>query len=670
MTLLFRSMLLLTLLLGAFAGAVAQAPPVIDAGGTGDVTLPANRTIVRAPAGSTATQWRIASAAGPAALSGEAGAQVELAMLAPGEYVVESVSTGGAGAGTRSTRVTLRAPTWVAPASATALDHLRNSLRPAHRQGHAMAPLGGMIEHHFPMARELADHWGFGLQVAVNPGFCEVAPGGDGSNLNTVLAAAIASNGRYPLIVGMANILPGYGSPSSQWVGIAPEAAWLRDLAGNRLPSANNPAMSPVAPEAWVRSVARPHAECIGRITAAYPASVVTSGGEYGVGVPGFTWCELLIDPNVLAAAGYPVIPGVSDPRDPSCWQNPAYYNAARNQAIVRLNSQARMRHERIIREEVDARAAWAATGALYSLYSDAYGPERNRWNGWNSWMFYFEDGLAAGGVSTHSSPEFYFGYGNLGFTGLNSLGAPQDIVTTMLNNAGGSIRAGKPLTYGWLSAGWGGGGPVADRERWMGFTKMLFASGMIGGLNGYFDYTPAYVDQVVRGAPVGASVPLWLWQYMDLGQAHALFSYLEAYLRDGDLVRGTGLHPYSAGGSDSPTAPWYGLSIAGNTSANGPTAFALARKRRGLDRWIVTTFANVGASRSVDVTLPGVGVLPLLARPAGAVYLVERNAAGQPVTRLLDTDPMRPTALLFPAQPLGSIGGDLLLASGFEPTD
>lgn len=652
----------------AASAASAQTAPVIEAGATATVTLPANRATLRAPAGTTATTWRITASAGGVALSATEGAQVGLAMLDPGDYVIESVSTGGSAAGTRSTRVTLRASTWAAPASATALDHLQNTLRPAHRQGHALAPLGGMIEHHFPMALELADHWGFGLQVAVNPGFCDVSPGTAGSYLNTVLGAAVASNGRYPLIVGMANILPGYGSQSSQWVGTAPETVWLRDIAGNRLPNANSPAMSPVAPEAWVRSVARPHGECVGRITAAYPASVVTSGGEYGVGVLGFNWCSMLIDPNVLAAAGFPVVPGGSDPRDPSCFQNPAFANGARDYALIRLNSRAHKRHERIIREEVDARARWAASGPLYSLYSDSFGPERNRWNGWSSWMYYFEDGIAAGEVSTHGSPEFYFGYTNRGFTGLNSLGDPQDIVTTMLNNVGGSIRAGKPLTYGWVSAGWGGGGPVADRERWMGFTKILFTAGMIGGLNGYFDYTDAYVQQVVRGAPVGSTAPLWLWQYMDLGQAHALFSYLDVFLRGGDLVQGSGLHPYRYGDSDSPTVPWYALTVAGNTSPDGPTAYALARKQRGADRWIVTTFANVGSARTIQATLPGVGTLSLLARPAGAVYLVERSAAGQPVTRLLDTDPMRPTALLFPDQPLGSIGGDILLRSGFEP--
>jgi hypothetical protein len=649
------------------APGVTWAQPVIEAGTAGSVVLPGNRVSLRAPAGATQTSWRLLTTAGPAALSAQQGGEVRLAMLVPGDYVVESSSVGGAAPATRTTRVTLQASAWIPTASATALDHLSNSLAPVHRQGHTLAPLAGMIEHHFPMARQLADRWGFGLQVAVNPGFCEVNPGGDGGNLNQVLGAAVASNGRYPLVVGMANILPGYGNSSANWVGSAPASVWLRDLAGNLLPNAERPRMSPVAPEAWVRGAARSHAECIGRITAAYPAALITSGGEYGVDVAGFAWCNLLIDPNVLAAAGFPVIPGGSDPRDPSCFQNPAFSNGVRDYGILRLLSRSKMRHERIIREEVDARARWSSAGPQYSLYGDAFGPERNRWNGWSSWMFYVEDGITAGGVSTMGSPEFYFGYTNQGWSGRNSLGDPQDIMTTMLNNAGGSIRAGRPLTYGWVSAGWGGGGPVADRERWMGFTKMLFTAGMVGAANGYFDYTDAYVNQVVRGAATGPTLPLWLWQYIDLGQAHGLFSYLDVYLRDGDLVRGSGNHPYRYGGDDSPTVPWYGLTVTGNTNANGPTAYALARKRRGADRWIVATFANVGSSRDIQVQLPGAGSLTLLTRPAGAVYLVELNGAGQPVTRLIDTDPMQPTALLFPDQSLDAGAATALMADGFE---
>ncbi len=657
-----------TLLLVCWAACTpARAQSVIDAGTTGSIALPGNRVSLRAPIGSTQTSWRVVSSAGPAALSSAEGGEVKLAMLVAGDYLVESTSVGGAAPATRTTRITLAPSNWTPTAGATALDHLSNSLAPAHRQAHTLAPLAGMIEHHFPMARELADRWGFGLQVAVNPGACEVNPGGDGSNLNQVLGAAVASSGRYRLVLSLANILPGYGNSSANWVATSPSSAWLRDLSGNLLPSADRPRVSPVAPEAWVREAGRPHANCVGRITTAYPATLITSNGEYGVEVAGFSWCNLLIDPSVLSAAGFPVVPGGNDPRDPSCFQNPAYANGERDYQILRLLSRSRMRHERIIREEVDAQARWSGAVPQYSLYGDSFGAERNRWNGWSSWMFYFEDGLAAGGISTMSSPEFYFGYTNLGWSGRNSLGDPQDIMTTMLNNAGGSIRAGRPLTYGWVSAGWGGGGPVADRERWMGFTKMLFVAGMVGAANGYFDYTESYVDQVVRGGPTGTTPPLWLWQYMDLGQAHGLFSYLEAFLRDGDLVRGSGNHPYRYGGEDSPTVPWYGLTVAGNTNANGPTAYALARKRRGADRWLVATFANVGSSRDIQVQLPGVGSLTLLARPAGAVYLVEANGAGQPLTRLIDTDPMRPTALLFPEQSL-DVGPALpLMADGFE---
>jgi hypothetical protein len=641
-----------------------------EVGTTVSITLPINRVTLTSNAAGRA-QWSVVQSPGAVAFSAPNNSTTQVAFLVAGTHILKlSLTNQGGQVSEVQTTVNVLPNPWTPSANSTALDYLRNISKPVFAEQHSLPPLGGMIQHYFPLARELADNWGFALQTGVNPNYCgNVVPNPDGSYNEQILHLAQSSQGRYKLIVGLSNILPGYGYPSSAWLADAqagnippiPETVWMRGLGGNRLPNQNNPHFSPLAPEDWVRAQARRQAQCVQRLTNYYPASVVTSGGEYGVPVPGFSYCEIVMEPNILAAAGFPVTP-TSDPRDPSCYQNPQYHNNARDYALTRLLSSKRYRHERIIREEIDQHARWVNGKPFYGLYQDSYGGERARWNGWASWAGYFEDGLAAGGISTVGNPEFYFKSGNSGFTGVNALGTPDDIMMKVLNDVGGRKRLGVPQSYVWLSAGWLDN-QIAERTRWMGFMKAMMTTGSVGGLSGYFNYTDAYVRQVVQGDPVGQTIPVWLWQYTDFAQAQALFSHFDEFYKSGDLIAGSKTTPYNADPRDSPVFPLYALDIQGNVSNDGgPTAYVVARRLRKSgplniaeriktrnQRWLITAWANFGSDRDVVANLPGAGSITLRARAAGSVYLVGYNANGQLVKRLLDEDPMNPTALLFP---------------------
>jgi len=152
-----------------------------------------------------------------------------------------------------------------------------------------------------------------------------------------------------------------------------------------------------------------------------------------------------------------------------------------------------------------------------------------------------------------------------------------------------------------------------------MGFLKCFYTAGMIGGVAGYFSYP-------------GEDDPNWLWQMMVLSHAHALFSHLEEFLRQGDLLPGPEPHRWSR---DLPAYEF---------PTGDPDLRVLARKHRQRPEWLLTAWAAGGADRNATVTIPGLGTVTLLARSCGSVYRATLEE-GKPSLRWVDEDGMRPTA-------------------------
>jgi hypothetical protein len=171
-------------------------------------------------------------------------------------------------------------------------------------------------------------------------------------------------------------------------------------------------------------------------------------------------------------------------------------------------------------------------------------------------------------------------------------------------------MRDGHPLSYNWLSAGWEGepGHAHADLTRWSGFLKCYYTAGMIGANTGYYQYLGR--DGFSKAFPV-ENPPHWLRQLTTLAHVHALFSHLEEFLRNGDLLPGPEPHRIS---KELPAC---------ELPSGDPTARVLARKHRARSAWLLTAWAADGEARPVTVSLPEHGALTLDATPEGSVYLV-----------------------------------------------
>ncbi|MBF0593345.1 MAG: putative Ig domain-containing protein [Candidatus Omnitrophica bacterium] len=174
---------------------------------------------------------------------------------------------------------------------------------------------------------------------------------------------------------------------------------------------------------------------------------------------------------------------------------------------------------------------------------------------------------------------------------------------------------------------------PFSDDDRYMGFLKTAYATGMLGGVAGYFSQ-PNHGSNPNSGGMTGSqylTAPSWVRQIMDLAHVHGLFTYLEDYLRHGDLLPGPAPHIWQ---TDLPAYEF----PTGDISAR-----VVARQLQGVEEWLVCAWAAGGADRNVTVTIPGLGQITFLARASGAVYRVKPGL--DPV--LVDADGMNPSNLL-----------------------
>jgi hypothetical protein len=604
-----------------------------------------------------------------------------IAVSKSGVYKLEFRSAAGVLLTTNN--LTVQSNNWVPTSTSNAVDYIQNLPRPTFKSGHTLKPLGSAsTQTHPAILVALADRWGWALQTGVNEQYCDLdarqaqgAPGYSFGHNNEVIKILQDNPGKYHLMLSTSKLLPGQNVSGSDYIGsyrglVTPETVWMNTsinpTAATRINS-TNPFITPMAPLTWARDQGVEVGKCIKKFTDIYPVTVIADFAEYGPSVVAGSYCQFVMDKRALIAVGYPNLAGSPYP---NCGtpipETPAF--ADRDVKLARLYARSTVQLMQSHKKGLVSLATWRGGEPFLSVYGNSYLTDRGRWGGWKAYGFYYED-EGATKISNASSPEHYYNRFNSGFGGINSLGTPSDITTNMLNNVGGSIQNGVATFYPWISSGWGNvssSEEVADRARWMGFLKVMYTAGAVGALSGWFDYTDEFAQQTVRSATVGITLPVWLYQYADVSHTHALFTHLEPFLRNGDLVQGathqgSTRHPYDQDPSGSPAVPYYALKLknewkdqpAGTegtgTSVGGPQAFVLARKMRGEQRWLITAWANQGADRNVVATLPGVGDVTLQARISGTVYIATLSASGTIVLRLLDVNPMDPTALLFP---------------------
>ena len=226
---------------------------------------------------------------------------------------------------------------------------------------------------------------------------------------------------------------------------------------------------------------------------------------------------------------------------------------------------------------------------------------------------------------------SMYYKQFNSGWTGKD------DLLTFFLCSFSQAETYGDRLSYNWLCSGWKDG-EFSDHERYMGFIKCLYTAGQVGAVAGYFSHPKGGFEK-----DVGEERPHWLRQMMILGRAQALFSHLEDFIREGDLLAGPEKHSLVKSRTDK-DLPAYEFPT-GDANAR-----VLARKHRNRNEWLVTAWAADGKAREIKVFIDEIGELKLLARPSGSVYRVSvatqtKHEPPEIKFKLIDKHPMRPSA-------------------------
>lgn len=438
---------------------------------------------------------------------------------------------------------------------------LQQQTLPIFKPGHTLPKLGQMYCGYptMNMRIELAKHYGYGIKL--NRSQKERAKEGE-------LAKLCATNPQLYKVSMMCSNMDGIRhKPEYQW----PEGSYLE---GAAIPS---PEMPDAAWDNYIDFVLKMLAVQMGDLPAD-AAATIENWTEYGVSVPG----------------SYPKLGD----------KNPLILKAKGNRSWSEYISNRKGYYEKRMRDAVKAKYP----NALYTAY--CYGGCEHQKDSLWGWSFKH---LRAG--TDYPASEIYYNYFNTGFAG------KWDMFTELTNARYDEIKNNSPYYYPWLSAGYKrdiaamqgdpGQGMYVKLDRWMGFLKINYTAGMLGGVStGEFNCDLDYKAKFPSNDP-----PKWLDQLSVLGHAHALFSWLEPILRNSDLLEGPYKHKWQ------PAQPAYEF-----TQDNSKV---MVRRTKGKSQWLVTAWAMDGVERKVTVMIPELGDYTILARTCGTVYLVEKNANG-----------------------------------------
>ncbi len=483
----------------------------------------------------------------------------------------------------------------------TGLEFLQAAPAPIFKAGNTLSPLTRWA---WPLSvelnTELAQRWGYALDI--DPGLTGEAFDSPASDASRMAAISVAQG--YPVSVNTRRVMFEWAYGTSQ--SLLPDAAWCHLSDGSLLLEFNRfPVLKPYISDADAALMAQPEVARLVRLKASgAKVSMILNGAEYLPDVPGNDGPLWVQDPEVAAwLDGVQLLPDADK--------------------IAAFASQ-KAKQERAIRDA--ALGVIPATFVYYTNGDTLRGlvPEINRlpW----TWPYRF---MIEGG--TIPAWQFYYSQDGTWTADAQNI----SMVTRATNAIAQSIEGGRPLTYNWVTAGWSLTDPsqVADDKRYMGFLKFLYTLGSVGNVAGYFSFP----DGGFNG-DLGATPPDWLRQIEILSHAHAAFTYLEPYLRDGDLLPGDGQHVWATDLYGQPSWPHPSYVF-----ATSPGVQVAARKLRGRKDWLVVAWANEGVMRNVSVTIPEAGKLTLQARPEGSLYQVKAN--GQP--KLLDLEGMSPSKTL-----------------------
>ena len=407
---------------------------------------------------------------------------------------------------------------------------------------------------------------------------------------------------------------------------------WCQDANGNFLDSDarsmdgtswgqnKNKTYRLTTPESYWIELGKGRARPLVRLNSMVPITIVLNGGEYGLGVWGFAGKAWEADPKDAAFLIDQEKKGIDK------------YDAA---FLQKVRSEELCSNE--IKKAVPDRL-------LYNHYITSGSTHK----GINPEIYKWGDGKTVGRYKNEKGKygdipnnQHYVGKAafNSGFVGKN------DLLTQSLNAIGEQIALGDKLAYSWYWLDEKNVDP--DYTLYCGFIKCTYLTGVIGGNAGTYN-TPDFEAPFDPKTP-----PNYLNEEMSLAKVHALFTHLDEFIFNSDLIDDGKYRHYW-----SPNQPSYEFlpeelsnaveekTFQGEkvlTLTPGRPVRVLARKHNHRNEWLVEVWAADGKTQPATITIPGLGRLKLKARKGGNTYLITLKNAN-PTIKLLDPNEQDPT--------------------------
>jgi hypothetical protein len=430
----------------------------------------------------------------------------------------------------------------------------------------------------FEINKELAEHWGYAIETnRLYPKKIEELKD-ENSYLRQVLKLSASEPQKYPLQITLA---PAFQVRSMD----LPTETYLQNEKGDLVEGKK--IWSPLCPIETERKIVELQMDMANKISKFAQPSYILNGGEYGLSVYGHHGKYFEQDPEVVKDKG----------KSGLDW----YMYLSKQKALLTLP------FYQAIKKSFPHRK-------MYVYYYIDGSKHRGRYEGWWKWEY---DYKYMREVNDYANNSLYFGGYNTGNTG------KYDWLTQALNARGEELNYGDHFTYNWVCAGWPGKGrwvkyPFSPRDRYIGFLKCLYTSGMIGGISGYFGYDPS---------------EYYLWQFLTHARVWSMFTHLDDFVKESNLLPGPNKQV------------WNKKNPAYEFPSGDDTVRVLARKHQTRKEWLITAWAADGPAREVKVTIHELGEIELLARPAGTVYKVYLTESGNKI-ELLDLIAERPSAM------------------------
>lgn len=327
--------------------------------------------------------------------------------------------------------------------------------------------------------------------------------------------------------------------------------------------------ISPEAPNSVFEKIAEHRTSFLKDLQKRVPIAIVLNGGEDLLGVTGWMGRYWKYDPKIMAAKG-----------DQS-WPEYVAKNKGRQEGII----------AKAVQDALPSREA-------YIFYS-APGSFSSNW-GWGY------DALKDS--SDFPSDSNYLWHGNSGLTGAD------DMLTKVTYSYGIESSYNHNFSYNWVSAGWNDLERFAPSDRYMGFLKAYYTTGMIGGIS----YASYEINE--------EEYPPWLEQMIILSQVHAEFSHLEDFVRNSYLLPGPNMH-VATGGLPTNGFPAFEFPTGDDGSR------VLVRKKNNAQEWLITAWSSLGQTRNVSVNIPELGEITIASRPEGSIYFAKIEGGNKKIT-------------------------------------